>query len=142
MDLRPLIRERGHALGFDAVGFAAADLPRPLQAAYRQYIAQGRQGDMAWLARDPERRQSPRGLWPEAQSVIVLGINYGPADDPLATLARRGERGAFAKDRQDDRRPKRDMGRGAPVLSTEARAALTLRLIGGLTTEEIAAVFD
>ncbi len=89
MDLRPLIRQRAHALGFDAVGFAAPDLPRPLQAAYRQYIAQGRQGDMAWLARDPERRQSPRGLWPEAQSVIVLGVNYGPLDDPLATLARR-----------------------------------------------------
>src|SRR5258705_2420643 len=28
-----------------------------------------------------------------------------------------------------------------PVLSTEARAALTLRLIGGLTTEEIARAF-
>ena len=28
-----------------------------------------------------------------------------------------------------------------PVLSTEARAALTLRLIGGLTTDEIARAF-
>ena len=44
---------------------------------------------MAWLARDPERRQSPRSLWPEAQSVIVLGMNYGPDEDPLASLARR-----------------------------------------------------
>ena len=88
-DLRPMIRERARALGFDAVGFAGPDLPRPLQAAYRRYIAQGRQGDMAWLARDPERRQSPRGLWPEVKSVIVLGINYGPEDDPLATLAQR-----------------------------------------------------
>ena len=44
---------------------------------------------MAWLARDPERRQSPRTLWPEAQSVIVLGMNYGPDEDPLASLARR-----------------------------------------------------
>jgi epoxyqueuosine reductase len=87
-DLRAMIRVRAHALGFDAVGFAAPDLPRPMQAAYRDYIEQGRQGDMAWLARDPERRQSPRGLWPDAQSVIVLGMNYGPDQDPLATLAR------------------------------------------------------
>jgi epoxyqueuosine reductase len=88
-DLRAMIRARAHALGFDAVGFATPDLPRPLQAAYRDYIEQGRQGDMAWLARNPQRRQSPRGLWPEARSVIVLGMNYGPDEDPLATLAQR-----------------------------------------------------
>jgi epoxyqueuosine reductase len=88
-DLRAAIRAQAHALGFDVVGFAAPDLPRHLQAAYRQYIAEGRAGDMAWLARNPERRQSPRGLWPEAQSVIVLGMNYGPDEDPLANLARR-----------------------------------------------------
>jgi epoxyqueuosine reductase len=88
-DLRAAIRAQAHALGFDAVGFAAPDLPRHLQAAYRQYIAEGREGDMAWLARNPERRQSPRGLWPEAKSVIVLGMNYGPDEDPLANLARR-----------------------------------------------------
>jgi len=88
-DLRAAIRAQAYALGFDAVGFAAPDLPRHLQAAYRQYIAEAREGDMAWLACDPERRQSPRGLWPEAQSVIVLGMNYGPDEDPLAGLARR-----------------------------------------------------
>jgi epoxyqueuosine reductase len=86
-DGRAAIRARAHRLGFDAVGFAAPDLPRPIQAAYRHYVAQGREGDMAWLARDPERRQSPRGLWPEARSVIVLGMNYGPDDNPLAALA-------------------------------------------------------
>jgi epoxyqueuosine reductase len=88
-DLRAAIRAQAHALGFDAVGFAAPDLPRHLQAAYRQYIAEGREGDMAWLARDPERRQSPCGLWPEARSVIVLGVSYGPDEDPLQNLARR-----------------------------------------------------
>ena len=88
-DICSAIRERSHALGFDAVGFAAPDLPRDRQSAYRRYIAEGRHGDMAWLARDPERRQSPRGLWPEARSVVVLGVNYGPDDDPLAALASR-----------------------------------------------------
>ncbi|MEM9492114.1 MAG: tRNA epoxyqueuosine(34) reductase QueG, partial [Myxococcota bacterium] len=88
-DLRPTIRAWAHGFGFEIVGFAAPDLPRPLQAAYRHYIEQGRQGDMAWLAREPERRQSPRGLWPEVQSVIVLGVNYGPDADPLATLSQR-----------------------------------------------------
>jgi epoxyqueuosine reductase len=86
--IRPAIRGRAGALGFDAVGFAAPDVPRERQTAYRRYLAEGRHGDMAWLARDPERRQNPRGLWPAVRSVIVLGINYGPDDDPLAALAR------------------------------------------------------
>ena len=86
--IRPAIRGRAGALGFDAVGFAAPDLPRDRQAAYRRYVAEGRHGDMSWLARDPERRQCPRCLWPEVRSVIVLGINYGPDDDPLAALVR------------------------------------------------------
>jgi epoxyqueuosine reductase len=87
--IRAAIRERAHALGFDAVGFATPDLPRDRQAAYRRFIAEGRHGDMAWLARQPERRQDPKGLWPEVASIIVLGINYGPDEDPLAALVRR-----------------------------------------------------
>ena len=54
-----------------------------------QFLADGFQGDMAWLATTAERRGSPRGLWPEARSVAMLGLNYGPARDPLAALARR-----------------------------------------------------
>ena len=88
-DMRRAIRARARALGFDAVGFAAPDLPRDRQSAYRRYIAEGRHGDMGWLARDPERRQSPSGLWPEVRSVVVLGTNYGPGEDPLAALPRR-----------------------------------------------------
>jgi epoxyqueuosine reductase len=87
--LKALIRARARAQGFDVAGFAAADLPRPIQAAWHAFLAAGRQGEMGWLARDPARRESPRRLWPEAQSAIVLGLNYGPDEDPLAVLARR-----------------------------------------------------
>jgi epoxyqueuosine reductase len=87
--LRSAIRERARMLGIDALGFAAPDLPRARQNAYRRYIAAGRHGDMAWLARDPERRQSPKGLWPEVATVIVCGVNYGPDEEPLAPLIRR-----------------------------------------------------
>jgi epoxyqueuosine reductase len=93
--LRAAVRARARMLGIDAVGFAAPDLPRARQSAYRRYIAAGRHGDMAWLARDPARRQSPRRLWPKVETVIVFGVNYGPDDDPLAILARR-ERAAIS----------------------------------------------
>jgi epoxyqueuosine reductase len=80
------LRSRAAALGFDSFGIAAADarpdLPEKLIAA----IAAGWHGDMDWMAETVERRASPQGMWPEAKSVILLGINYGPETDPLAIL--------------------------------------------------------
>ena len=37
-------------------------------------------------------RADPQALWPDAKSVIVLGLNYGPAHDPLAILGAKGPR--------------------------------------------------
>ena len=36
-----------------------------------------------------ERRASPLALWPDVRSVIMLGMNYGPDEDPLAILKRK-----------------------------------------------------
>ena len=44
---------------------------------------------MGWMAETAERRSAPKALWPEVRSVIMLGMNYGPEEDPLATLDRR-----------------------------------------------------
>jgi epoxyqueuosine reductase len=88
-DLKPQIRERALMLGFDIVGFASPELPPRLRDAYHTYIEEGRHGDMGWLARDPKRRETPQGLWRESRSAIVLGMNYGPDEDPLEALARR-----------------------------------------------------
>src|SRR3546814_8513943 len=44
---------------------------------------------MAGVATTAERRRDPRALWPQARSVVVLGMNYGPADDPLKLLEMR-----------------------------------------------------
>jgi epoxyqueuosine reductase len=49
---------------------------------------------------DP-RRGSPHHLWAEARSVIMLGMNYGPAHDPLAVLKER-TRGAISVYAQGD----------------------------------------
>jgi epoxyqueuosine reductase len=44
---------------------------------------------MDWLADTAERRGSPKTLWPEVRSVVMLGMNYGPEGNPLKTLADR-----------------------------------------------------
>ena len=89
------IRARGRALGFDVVGIARADVPERHRGGYLEFVTEGRQGDMDWLARDPERRSTPRGIWPEARSVVVLGASYAPSRDPLDDLEAR-ERGVLA----------------------------------------------
>jgi len=56
---------------------------------------------MAWMAETFERRTDPRLLMPEARSVIMLGLNYGPASDPLAAVrqAGAGAISAYARNR-------------------------------------------
>ena len=39
---------------------------------------------MDWLASTAARRADPRALWPDVRSIIMLGVNYGPDEDPLA----------------------------------------------------------
>jgi epoxyqueuosine reductase len=63
--------------------------------ALAQFLAAGHHGDMDWLAATPERRGDPQVLWPEVRAIVMLGVNYGPATDPLAILAARG-RGAIS----------------------------------------------
>ena len=50
---------------------------------------------MAWMAETFERRADPRKLMADARTVVVLGLNYGPAGDPLAAL-RRPDAGAIS----------------------------------------------
>ena len=90
-----LIRDRALALGFDAVGFARAELAPVARERLTAFLAAGSHGEMAWLAERAAQRSQPRALWPEAVSVIALGLSYAPADDPLASLARR-DRGTIS----------------------------------------------
>jgi epoxyqueuosine reductase len=94
-DPKALIREQALALGFDAIGFAPASQSDRARRGLVDFLAQGLQGDMGWLAAGSDERADPRRLWPDARSVIVLAMNYGPAEDPLPLLEAR-DRGAIS----------------------------------------------
>jgi epoxyqueuosine reductase len=68
----------------------------------RDFVGAGSHGDMTWMAANAERRADPRALWPEVRSVIMLGINYGPDEDPLAVLQLRTRGGISVYARGDD----------------------------------------
>jgi epoxyqueuosine reductase len=95
IDLRAAIRERARGEGFEAVGFAAARAPEGAPERLAEFLAAGHHGDMAWMATTAERRARPEILWPEAKSIITLGANYAPAEDPLPALERK-ERGVVS----------------------------------------------
>src|SRR5258708_1779588 len=83
-EIREAIRAQALAMGFDAVGFAEARLAEAARADLAEYIDRGYHGDMGWLAHTAARRGDPQTLWPDARTVIVLGLNYGGTEDPLA----------------------------------------------------------
>jgi epoxyqueuosine reductase len=67
----------------------------------RQFLADGIHGDMDWMARNADRRGEPRALWQDTRAIVMLGVNYGPQDDPLAILQER-LRGAISVYAQGD----------------------------------------
>jgi epoxyqueuosine reductase len=93
--IKTAIREKALAAGFDAVGFAPAALAAETRQHLHDFIAAGRHGDMGWLPDKADRRGDPQILWPEARTVLVLGQNYGPAEDPLEILGQK-DRGAIS----------------------------------------------
>ena len=99
--IRNRIRDRALSLGFDAIGFTAAELGPEARTRLSDFLAAGQHGDMGWLADRAEQRAHPQALWPEARSVVALGLSYAPEDDPLASLSQpdRGTISVYARHR-------------------------------------------
>ncbi|MBI4544784.1 MAG: tRNA epoxyqueuosine(34) reductase QueG [Gemmatimonadetes bacterium] len=75
------LKKQAKRLGFDLAGIAP--LHQSDHAAFlQQWLAAGRNGQMAYLARPDAvaRRLDPRRAWPELRSALVVGLNYYPDD--------------------------------------------------------------
>lgn len=92
------VKAQARALGFDTAAIAAIEEDWAPAVWLQEFLELGRHGDMEWMAIHAARRAHPRALWPQAQSVLMVGINYGPDDDPMALLAQkdRGVVSAYA----------------------------------------------
>ena len=88
-ELKTALANEARALGFDCIGITEPGTIESAGKHFLEFIASGGHGDMDWLAAQPERRVDPRGLWQDVRSVIMLGVNYGPDQDPLAILQQR-----------------------------------------------------
>src|SRR5258708_5954193 len=71
------LKAQAAALGFNLVGVAPAD-PSPRLDAYLDWIAQGMQGEMAYMGR-PDRQARRRDLnviLPGVRSIIMVALDY------------------------------------------------------------------
>lgn len=85
------LRDKANDEGFAACGIADACLAPAVGERLRAWVAGGCHGDMLWMEGRLDQRADPGTLWPEVRSVIMLGMSYAPADDPMA-LAERPDR--------------------------------------------------
>ncbi len=95
--MKDVVRQRALELGFDACRFTHAD-PPDHRLAFQDWLQDGRNGEMQWLARNAEKRVDPQKVLPDARSLIVLATSYhreampdpgGPRSDrPTGVIAR------------------------------------------------------
>jgi len=88
-ELKDAIRAQASELGFAACGFASANGHDEHGASLIRWLDDGRHGSMEWMESRAHHRVAPTALWPEARSVIALGMSYAPDSDPLALAEER-----------------------------------------------------
>lgn len=86
--LKRRLQDQALAEGFAKAGICRPDAAPETAGRLRTFLAEGRHGQMAWMAEREEWRGSAAALWPQARSVVMLAEAYTPKDDPMGGLAR------------------------------------------------------
>ena len=94
-DLKSRLAARARAEGFDICRVTTPDAIPLAPERLRAWLAQGRHGAMGWMEERAGWRASPAALWPEARSIVMLGLSYAPPHDPLDSVSRT-DRGALS----------------------------------------------
>jgi epoxyqueuosine reductase len=102
VELTSALADEARKLGFDCIGVTTPDAIGEAGQHFYEFLEAGAHGDMDWLAASPERRADPRGLWRDVHSVIMLGVNYGPDEDPLDILQQRSRAAISVYAKGDD----------------------------------------
>ena len=77
------LKSKAAELGFDVCRIAPPGAPPSAPERLERWLELGRHGEMAWM--DNPRRADPRALWPDAGAYVMVGVNYAPDGDPLAS---------------------------------------------------------
>ncbi|MEI2687879.1 MAG: tRNA epoxyqueuosine(34) reductase QueG [Cypionkella sp.] len=87
--MREKLELRAREEGFSGLGICAPDATPDTAGRLRSYLADGRHGQMSWMAERENWRGNAAALWPEARSVIMLAEVYTPDLNPMDVLQQR-----------------------------------------------------
>ena len=73
-----LIKQKALQLGFEACGICRAEFAGEHAGYLREWLNRGYHGEMLYLSKNVEKRCNPSLLVENAQSVIVVALNYFP----------------------------------------------------------------
>src|SRR5262245_47142671 len=82
--LESRIKSQAYALGFELAGIAPAAEADGF-AHLQKWLQQGFAGEMKYMTRHADARRHPDAMLPDVKSVVMVGINYKPADSVLST---------------------------------------------------------
>ena len=71
-ELKKLIEQHG----FDTFGVVDINPNLDFKKELDEFLEKNHHGEMVWMEKRSNYRSNPNVLWDEAQSIIVLGINY------------------------------------------------------------------
>ncbi|UZD90778.1 tRNA epoxyqueuosine(34) reductase QueG [Cognatishimia activa] len=122
MDLQARLVAEAEAIGFDLCRICRPDAVPQVPEGLRGFLEKDYHGQMGWLADRVHWRENPAALWPEAQSVIMLGESYTPDHDPRAVhdMADRGAISVYAQNKDYHDLVKKRLKRLARWLIAEA----------------------
>ena len=95
MSLKQTIIDQAQAEGFSHCRFTHPDSIPHVPDKLSDFIDAGYNGQMSWMADRQSWRANPRALWPDAQTIIMLGESYAPEHDPTDIL-KHPEKGAIS----------------------------------------------
>lgn len=76
ISLTQKIKQKAFEIGFHKVGIVRAEPLDKEREHLLEWLARNFHGEMRWMEREPEKRADPQILFPGAESVIVVALNY------------------------------------------------------------------
>ncbi len=93
------IKQEALSQGFAAVGFCDAEPLTDASPLLEKWLADQFHGTMEWMARTRHERAAPRSYFPDAQTVIVVALNYYRENEAVLRDSEQGNISIYARGR-------------------------------------------
>ncbi len=76
------ISKKAKELGFQLIGYTNPIINQKDKKRYKVFLDKNFHGEMNWLNRQYKLKSNPNKLWKNVRTILILGINYAPKENP------------------------------------------------------------